>query len=386
MLGVVRGDGGAGAVTLSPDDALTRAQAVALILRAENFLPKPASPSIKAVAPVLGPEAGKTPVVITGSGFSQASAVLFGTVKLGSGDFHVRSDSEIDIPAAPAGTGSVDVTVASKLGKSAASGGDVYTYAAALCPGNDVVLAALAHLDAPYLWGGAGPSGFDCSGLAQSVFQELGVALPHHAAAQYPLGTPVATPQLQPGDLVFFGDPIYHVGIYVGDGNMIDAPHTGSYVRLESMSWSDYSGACRLLPSDPEESAAAAALPHEQTDSLLTYAGAWTTTSTASASGGSFAFANATGTSVTVHFTGTALTWIAKKSPVYGKAKVTIDGGDPVIVDLYGASVLWRQKVWDTGTLDSGAHTVKIEWTGTKRAAATGTNVNIDAVAVSGAQ
>ena len=141
-----------------------------------------------------------------------------------------------------------------------------------------------------------------------------------------------------------------------------------------------------MLPSDPEESAAAAALPHEQTDSLLTYAGAWTTTSTASASGGSFAFANSAGTSATIHFTGTGLTWIAKKSSVYGKAKVTLDGGDPVIVDLYGASVLWQQKVWDTGPLDSEAHTVKIEWTGTKRAAATGTNINIDAVTVTGAQ
>ena len=386
LLGVVRGGGGAGAVTLSPNDALTRAQAVALILRAEDFLPKAAAPSVKAVAPALGPEAGQTPVVITGNGFSQASSVAFGSAKLGPGEFYVRSDSEIDIQSAPAGTGSVDVTVVSKLGKSATSGGDVYSYVTTPGPGNDVVLTALAHLDAPYLWGGAGPGSFDCSGLAQSVFGELGIALPHHAAAQYPLGTPVATPQLQPGDLVFFGNPIYHVGIYVGDGNMIDAPHTGSYVRLESMSWSDLSGACRMLPSDPEESAAAAALPHEQTDSFLTYAGAWTTTSTASASGGSFAFANSAGTSVTIHFTGTGLTWIAKKSSVYGKAQVTLDGGDPVIVDLYGASVLWQQKVWDTGTLDSGAHTVKIEWTGTKRAAATGTNINIDSVAVTGAQ
>ena len=386
FLGVVQGGGSAGAVSLSPTAPLTRAQAVALILRAEAYIPKAAPPSVKGVAPALGPAAGGNPVVVTGSGFSQAASVLFGTVKLGPGDFQVRSDSEIDVAAAPAGADSVDVSVTSQWGRSSTSGGDVYTYVTTLGPGNGVVQAAIADLDAPYVWGGAGPASFDCSGLAQSVFGQLGITLPHHAASQYPLGTPVAAPQLQPGDLVFFGNPIYHVGIYVGDGNMIDAPYTGSYVRLESVDWPDYFGACRILPSDPAESPAAAVLSLEQTDSRLTYSGVWTTASTASASGGSFAFANSSGASVTISFTGTALAWIAKESSVYGIAKVTLDSGPPVTVDLYSASVLWQQKVWDTGTLASGAHTVKIEWTGTKRAAATGTNINIDAVDVTGAQ
>ena len=87
---------------------------------------------------------------------------------------------------------------------------------------------------------------------------------------------------------------------------------------------------------------------------------------------------------MTIHFTGTRLAWIAKESHVYGKAKVTLDGGSPVTVDLYSASVLWLQKVWDTGILASGAHAVKIEWTGTKSAAATDTNINVDAVDVTG--
>ena len=138
FLGIVQGSGSAGAICLSPGSSLTRAQAVALILRAETRQPKPATPVVDAVAPAFGPETGGAPVVITGSGFSQA--------------FQVRSDSEIDVSAAPAGVGSVDVIVAGKRGTSVTSGRDVYTYVTTVTPGNDVVQAALAHLDTPYRW------------------------------------------------------------------------------------------------------------------------------------------------------------------------------------------------------------------------------------------
>jgi hypothetical protein len=122
----------------------------------------------------------------------------------------------------------------------------------------------------------------------------------------------------------------------------------------------------------------------EQKDTHLAYAGGWTASSSTSASGGSFRFADATGSSVTVSFTGSYLAWIAKKSPAYGKAKVTLDGGTPVTVDLYSANTLWQQRAWETGALTTGAHTVKIEWTGTKNAAATDTNISVDAFDIIG--
>jgi peptidoglycan DL-endopeptidase CwlO len=109
-----------------------------------------------------------------------------------------------------------------------------------------MVDTALHYLGAPYLYGGSSPGGFDCSGLALYVSGKLGVTLPHYSGSQYACGTPVAPDQLQPGDLVFFGDPVYHVGIYVGAGNMIDAPCSGSFVKIESMKRSDYSKACRI--------------------------------------------------------------------------------------------------------------------------------------------
>jgi Tol biopolymer transport system component len=123
---------------------------------------------------------------------------------------------------------------------------------------------------------------------------------------------------------------------------------------------------------------------YEQTNPKLVYAGAWKTTASASASGGSFRWANSPGASVTIKFTGTHLAWIAKKSPVYGKARITLDGGTPVTIDLYGATTTWRQQVWNTGTLASGAHTVMIEWTGTRSAAASASNIGLDAVDVIG--
>lgn len=122
---------------------------------------------------------------------------------------------------------------------------------------------------------------------------------------------------------------------------------------------------------------------HQETERRLTYAGTWTASDDNSASGGSFAFADSSGASLAIRFVGTQLSWIAKKSPAYGKAEVTVDGSSVGSVDLYSADEVWQQVVWQTDTLSVGPHAVTIAWTGEKTAA-TGTNINVDAIEVHG--
>ena len=112
--------------------------------------------------------------------------------------------------------------------------------------GAAAVYWAMKALGKPYRWGASGPNSFDCSGLCMWAYGHVGVHLPHYSRAQYESGSHVSRGNLEPGDLVFFGSPIHHVGMYVGRGMFIEAPYTGCDVRISSLSHrSDYAGACR---------------------------------------------------------------------------------------------------------------------------------------------
>ncbi|HVX16492.1 MAG TPA: NlpC/P60 family protein [Acidimicrobiales bacterium] len=99
----------------------------------------------------------------------------------------------------------------------------------------------------PYQWGGNGPNSFDCSGLTQQAFLHAGTAIPRVAADQQAYTVPVSPADAQPGDLVFFGTPATHVGLYIGDGYMIDAPYTGTVVRLDPVYRRSISGFGRVV-------------------------------------------------------------------------------------------------------------------------------------------
>jgi peptidoglycan DL-endopeptidase CwlO len=103
--------------------------------------------------------------------------------------------------------------------------------------GQQVVSDAETYLGVPYQWGGTDPStGLDCSGLTQRTYADLGITLPRTAAEQQQVGTPVASlADAQPGDLLFFGSPAHHVAIYAGNGEMVQAPHTGEKVQVSSV-------------------------------------------------------------------------------------------------------------------------------------------------------
>jgi cell wall-associated NlpC family hydrolase len=108
---------------------------------------------------------------------------------------------------------------------------------------------ALAQIGKPYVYGSAGPSSYDCSGLTMASYQAAGISLPHSAAAQYNYGHHVPYSDLQPGDLMFFYQPIGHVTMYIGNGLMISAPQTGEDVKVipANSEDSDYTGATRLV-------------------------------------------------------------------------------------------------------------------------------------------
>jgi cell wall-associated NlpC family hydrolase len=138
-------------------------------------------------------------------------------------------------------------------GASFASGIDQQLLATQLMSGQSgVVSLAVQYLGVPYVWAGASPTGFDCSGLVQYVYGRLGITLPHNTVAQWndPAAVSVPQSQLQAGDLVFFNG-LDHVGIYVGHGYFIDAPHTGAYVRIDSLheGWyaANFDGAKRIV-------------------------------------------------------------------------------------------------------------------------------------------
>jgi cell wall-associated NlpC family hydrolase len=113
-----------------------------------------------------------------------------------------------------------------------------------------VVGVAMQFLGVPYVWGGSSPGGFDCSGFVMYVYAQVGVSLPHNAAAQFGSGVAISRDQLAPGDLVFF-DGLGHVGLYIGGGQFVHAPHTGDVVKVSSLSdsWyaATYVGARRIL-------------------------------------------------------------------------------------------------------------------------------------------
>ncbi|GAA4761746.1 C40 family peptidase [Actinomycetospora chibensis] len=97
------------------------------------------------------------------------------------------------------------------------------------------IAAARGQLGVPYVWGGTSPSGFDCSGLTQFAFEKAGIELPRTSRAQAQEGQEVDAGSMKPGDLIFFNSPVSHVGIYIGDGKMIEAPQSGSDVKISDV-------------------------------------------------------------------------------------------------------------------------------------------------------
>ena len=151
-------------------------------------------------------------------------------------------------PRAQTTTRAAAADFASALGQAQAS----YRPADAHVDGSDVVANATRYLGTPYRWGGADPAtGLDCSGFVQQVYEDLGVQLPRVSRDQARVGT--AVPDLasaKPGDLIAFGDPVDHIGIYIGHGRMIVSPHTGDVVKVQDVP-GDWTAIRRVIDDAP---------------------------------------------------------------------------------------------------------------------------------------
>ncbi|MCX5399209.1 C40 family peptidase [Streptomyces sp. NBC_00102] len=138
---------------------------------------------------------------------------------------------------------------ASGTGGSSGTGGTSAAPGAVAAPNSraaQAVAFAYGALGKPYVWGATGPSAYDCSGLTQAAWQAAGVSLPRTTYTQINAGQRVSRSQLAPGDLVFFYSGISHVGLYIGDGKMIHAPHPGAPIRIAPIDQMPFAGATRV--------------------------------------------------------------------------------------------------------------------------------------------
>ena len=112
---------------------------------------------------------------------------------------------------------------------------------------NAVIAEAYKYLGTPYVWGGTTPSGFDCSGYMQYIFKSVGVSLPRVSQSQQNAGQRVSISDIKPGDLVFWGNPAYHVGMYIGNGQYIHAPQTGDVIKISPLNINKVSSVVRVI-------------------------------------------------------------------------------------------------------------------------------------------
>jgi cell wall-associated NlpC family hydrolase len=223
-------------------DALVQAQAAS---NQELASVQTLQASLQAEQTTINALIGKQQAALTASQ-AQAAAQVAATAQVSRSQSRVALPKAVVAAGAAAPMAAAPKAVAPKAAAPKAAAPAVAVPAVASSKAAAVLRYAYAQLGKPYRYGAAGARTFDCSGLTMRAWAAAGVAISHNAAAQYDSTKHVAKSALQPGDLVYFGRPIHHVGIYIGGGKFIEAPYTGADVRISNLSARhDYAGASR---------------------------------------------------------------------------------------------------------------------------------------------
>lgn len=345
-------------------------------------------PVIGALSPSSGPSTGGTSVTITGTGFLAVTGVFFGGVPAAS--FKVESPIRLTAVSPPHAVGTVQVQVTNAAGSSSDTPADDFTYVTAIPP-----TTRYEQTDSRLVWSGTWTTSSSSvySGGSHRYANSSGSSVTVTFSGTYLAWIAKKSPAYGRALVIVDGAASSYVDLYssttgykkkVWDSGLLPSGlHT---VRIQWTGQRSVPSGGTNISVDAFDVAGTlkSATRYEQTDSRLLWSGAWTTASSSYYSGGSFRYTKRSGSSVTVNFTGVRLTLIGKKAPNYGIARVSVDGGPPVSVDFYSASTLYKQKVWSTPFLAPGDHSVTITCSGTKRSAARGTNINLDAVDVLG--
>jgi subtilisin family serine protease len=349
-----------------------------------TYLPPP---TMTGLSQSTGPSAGGVKVAITGTDFEGVQSVTFGGAE--AKDWWIESPGTLVAVTPAHAAGIVRVVVTTGGGPTPDSEYNSYTYVATtVFQQGDPRLAFLgswAEYPSSYASGGSCIYSSTAGSLSTITFEGSYMAL---VARTSPDGGKawVTVDGIDQGYVDFYSEVTRYQQVVYDTGMLEAGPHTVTFI------WVDYNNdlssgyvisadAIHLLGTLVQSP-----LPerHQQDDVEFKYTGDWVQSYTWSASGGSFKYASSPGAAVNVAFDGTFCSWVAKKGPGYGKAWVSLDGDDPVLVDLYSPYDGYKQKVYSSGFLLDGPHILSIYWTGQKNWWASGYRIDTDTFDVLG--
>ena len=346
-------------------------------------------PAITGVTPATGPTNGGTTVSIVGSNFVEVSSVTFGGVSAKS--YWIESPGLLKAIVPAHAAGEVRVQVTTLAGATPDSAYDSFTYApVTTVQQNDPKLSYLGtwpQTASSYASGGTYVSTNTAGSSLTVTFEGTYLAVVGRTSYDYGKAW-VSIDGEEAGYADFYSQVAKQQQVVYNTGMLTSAPHTVRFTwagdKREGSSGTTISvDALQVIGSVTQ---APLVERFQQDDRNISYTGAWGSVSSWRLSGLSFMYADSPGASVNVKFEGAYLAWVAKTGPAYGKARVVLDGDveHPMTVDLYSPYDKYKQKVYDTGLLDEGEHTLSIYWVGEKNKYAAGYRVNADTFDVLG--